>query len=126
MINSKIQNSICANELISWSNRFNCELINISNKITYTSHLGISQYGLDLTFVTSKIAENIVDWAINDEIMTKSDHEVIAFNILSKNAQKVDNWLNASYNVQKTDWNNFIKNLQLNHAFAKLKMQTLS
>ena len=49
------------------------------------------------------MAENIVDWAINDEIVTGSDHEVIAFNLLSKNAQKVDSPLNASYNVQKAD-----------------------
>ena len=58
--------------------------------------------------------------------MTKSDHEVIAFNLLSKNAQKVDSLLNASYNVQKADWNNFIKNLQSNYASANIEMQTLS
>ena len=58
--------------------------------------------------------------------MTRSDHEVIAFNLLSKNAQKVDSSLNASYNVQKADRKNFIKNLQANHAAAKLKIQTLS
>ena len=57
----KYQNSICAIELISWINRFNCKLINISNKMTYKSHLGISQSVLDSTFATSKIAENIVD-----------------------------------------------------------------
>ena len=66
--------------------------------MTYISHLGISQSVLDLTFATLKMAENIVDWAINNEIVTGSDHEVIAFNLLSKNAQKVDSPLNASYN----------------------------
>ena len=86
--NSKIQNSIRANELISWINRFNCELINSSNEMTYTSHLDISQSVLDLTFANSKMTENIVNWAINDEIMTKSDHEVIAFNLLLKMRKK--------------------------------------
>ena len=43
-----------------------------------------------------------------------------------KNAQKVESSLNALYNVQKANWNNFIKNLQSNYASAKLKMQTLS
>ena len=43
-----------------------------------------------------------------------------------KRQQKVYNALNASYNVQKADWKNFIKNLQSNHSAAKLKMQTLS
>ena len=80
----------------------------------------------DLTLATLKIADNIVDWTINDEIVTKSDQEVIAFNLLSKNTQEVDSSLNALYNVQKADWNNFIKNLQLNYASAKLKKQTLS
>ena len=90
--------------------------------MTYTSHSGISQSVLDLTFATEKIAENIVDWTINDEIVTGSDHEVIAFNLLSKNAQKVDSPLNALYNVQKANWTNFIKNLQANYASAKAKM----
>ena len=94
--------------------------------MTYTSHLGISQPVFDLTFATSKIVENIVDWAINNDIVTKSDYEVIVFNVLTKNAQKVDSSLNASYNVEKIDWNNFIKNLQSNYASAKSKMQTLS
>ena len=71
--------------------------------MTYTLHLDILQSVFDLTFATLKIAENIVDRAINDEIVTKLDHELIAFNLLSKNAQKVDNSLNASYNVQKAD-----------------------
>ena len=94
--------------------------------MTYISHSDISQSVLDITFATLKIAENIVDWAINDEIVTKSDHEVIPFNLLSKNAQKVDSSLNALYIVQKANWNNFIKDLQLNCASAKLEMQTLS
>ena len=115
---SKIQNSIRASELISWVNRFNCKLINSSNEMTYTSHLDISQSVLDLTFADLKMAENIVDWAINDEIMKRSDHEVILFDLLSKNEQKVDSPLNASYNVQKADWKTFIKNLQLNQAAA--------
>ena len=63
---------------------------------------------------------------MNDEIVMKSDHEVITFNLWSKNAQKVNSSLNASYNVQKADWNNFIKNLQLNYASANFEMQTLS
>ena len=33
--------------------------------------------------------------------------------------------MNASYNVQKADWENFIKNLQINYASAKLEMQRL-
>ena len=59
--NSKIQNSICANALILSLNRFNCKLINISNKMTYTSHSEISQLVFDLTFAITKIVENIID-----------------------------------------------------------------
>ena len=67
--------------------------------MTYKLHFDILQSVLDLTFATSKIAKNIVDWAINDEIITKLNHEVIVFNLLSKNAQKVNSLLNTSYNV---------------------------
>ena len=58
---SKIQNSIRAKKLISWMNRLNCRLINISDKMTYTLHSSILQFVLDLTFTTLKIAENIMD-----------------------------------------------------------------
>ena len=81
---------------------------------------------LDLIFAITKIAENIIDWTINDEIVTRSDHEVIEFSLLSKNTQKVDSSLNATYNVQKADWKNFVQNLQLNYASAEIKMQMLS
>ena len=57
--------------------------------------------------------------------MTKSDYEVIAFSLLSKNTQKVNSLLNAIYNVQKADWKNFVQNLQSNYASAKIKMQML-
>ena len=57
--------------------------------------------------------------------MTKSDHEVIAFNLLSKKTQKVNSLLNATYNVQKPDRKNCIKNLQENYVSTNLKMQTL-
>ena len=116
---------IRANALISWITRFNRKLINILDKITYTSYSETSQSMLHLTFATKKIAENIVDWTINDKIVTKSDHEMIAFNLLSKKTQKIDSSLNASYKVQKANWINFIKNLQSNYASAKSKMQKL-
>ena len=93
--------------------------------MTYISHLEISQSIFDLTFVTLKIVKNVIDWTINNEIVTKSDHEIISLNFLSKNASKVDNLLNASNNVQKTNWGNFEKNLQLNYAAAKSKIQML-
>ena len=67
--------------------------------MTYTSHSEISQSILDLIFATSKIAENVIDRIINDEIVTRSDHDVISFNLLSKNASKVDSSLNATYKV---------------------------
>ena len=82
--NSKVQNSIRLNALISWIYRFTCEFINNIDEMTYTSHLEISQWLLDLTFATKKLAENIVNWTINDEIVTKWDHEILLFNLLLK------------------------------------------
>ena len=45
--------------------------------------------------------------------------------MISKHAQKVDSSLNATYNVQKADWENFKKNLQSNYASTKFEMQIL-
>ena len=93
--------------------------------MTYISHSKVSQSVLDLTFVITKIAENIIDWTIDNEIMKKLDHEIIAFNSLSRNTQKVNSSLNATYNVQRADWKSFVQNLQSNYTSAKVKIQML-
>ena len=52
MMKFEIQNSIQANKLNLWINRFNCKLINILDKITSILYSEISQSVLDLTFAT--------------------------------------------------------------------------
>jgi hypothetical protein len=52
--NSRIISSIRANSLITWLNKFNCELINISDKFTFTRETSISV--IDLTFATIDLA----------------------------------------------------------------------
>ena len=93
--------------------------------MTYTSYLKILQLIIDLLFAISEITKNIIDWTINDKIVTKSNHEVIEFNLVSKNAKNIDSLLNALYMFKKRIEIFFIQNLQLNYAFTKLKMQKL-
>ena len=54
----------------------------------------------------------ITNWSINENAATKSDHEIIEFSIIYKNIEIVDNCMNETYNVDKTDWNKFEKYLK--------------
>ena len=53
--------------------------------------------------------------------MTRSDHEIMTFNLLSKNVQKIDSLLNASYNVPKSKLNQFYQKSAIESRICKIK-----
>ena len=67
----------------------------------------------------------ITNWSINKNAATKSDHEIIEFSIICKNIETVDNFMNETYNVDKTDWNKFEKYLKSMYESNIISMQKL-
>ena len=118
--NSRIESSIKANSLIEWLNKFNCELINISDEYTFTRETSNSV--IDLTFATSTLASKIINWSINEDAETDSDHEVIVFSINVENIETVNNSMTDAYNTQKTNWKKFESYFKDNHAVIKNQM----
>jgi hypothetical protein len=103
--NSRIASSIRANALIEWLNKFNCELINISNDYTFNRENSCSV--IDLTFATVDLASKITNWSINDDAKTNSNHEVIQFSINVEDFEIVNNLMTEKFNTQKANWNKF-------------------
>ncbi len=118
--NSRITSLIRANSLIEWLNKFNCELINISDEYTFTRETSNSV--IDLTFATFELASKIVNWSINNDAETDSDHEVIEFAINVEHIKSVNNSMTESFNTQKANWNKFSQYFKNNHASIKNRM----
>ena len=90
--NFRILFSIWTNSLIDWLIKNQCELINISNEITFSKQCIMkndqnrtSTSIIDLTFATLHMINKITNWSINENAFTESDHEIIEFSIICKN-----------------------------------------
>jgi hypothetical protein len=121
--NSKITSSIRANVLIEWLNKFNCELINISDEFTFTRENSNSV--IDLIFATLDLASKITNWSINDDARIDSNHEVIEFSINVENIETVNNSMTKKFNTQKANWNKFNQYFKDNHSNIKNRMTRL-
>ena len=130
--NFRIFFSIRANSLIDWLIKNQCELINISDEITFSKQCNMkndqnrtSTSIIDLTFAIFHMINKITNWSINENAFTKSDHEIIEFSIICKNIETVDNFMNDAYNVDKTDWKKFEKYLKSKYDSNIISMQKL-
>jgi hypothetical protein len=103
--NSRITSSIRVNVLVEWLNKFNCELINISDEFTFTRENLNSV--INLIFATFDLASKITNWSINDDARTESNHEVIEFSINVENIKTINNSMTKKFNTQKANWNKF-------------------
>ena len=103
--NSSITNSIRADLLVSWLNRYSCELINEFDIPTCTRS---ANSVIDLAFATQNLYQLISDWYIDESNASGSDHEIIKFYIRTKKTELVDNPLCSDYfNFKKADWKLF-------------------
>ena len=130
--NFRISSSIRANSLIDWLIKNQCELINISNKITFSKQcIMINDQNwtltliIDLIFATCHMINKITDWSINENAFTESNYEIIEFLIICKNIETVDNFMNNAYNVDKANWKKFEKYLKSIHDSNIESMQKL-
>ena len=90
--NSRISQAKNSDSLIHWLERNQLELINTPDTSTYTRNMANRQYTsvLDLAFTTGQLAAEIIDWQINENKYSGSDHEVIQFSIITEDIKLVD------------------------------------
>ena len=99
--------------LISWLKRNQCELINTSDIFTFIRNLINRKYTstLDLTFSTSQLLAEIIDWQIKENEYSDSDHKVIQFSIITEDITLIKSSFNSSFNIQKAKWTEFKQQL---------------
>ena len=66
---------------------------------------------LDLTFSTSQLSAEIIDWQIKENEYLSSDHKVIQFSIITEDITLVKSSFNSSFNIQKAKWTEFKQQL---------------
>ena len=86
--NSKITNSIRATELVNWLEKYDFELLNESDILTCNrSNNSI----IDLTFTTKELNNMLINWEIDEDKVSDSDHEIILFSININNDNLIEN-----------------------------------
>ena len=99
--------------LISWQKRNQCELINTSDISTFIRNIVNRKYTstLDLTFSTSQLSAEIIDWQIKENEYSDSDYEVIQYSIITEDITLIKSSFNSSFNIQKAKWTEFKQQL---------------
>jgi hypothetical protein len=105
------EQEIRAENLITWLGKFKCYLINEPEVPTYNYRNGDGRSVLDLVFATPALSDVIFDWAVNEDLATGSDHEVIQYSLYldSSLLQITPLATNKKYNLSKTTWELFLK-----------------
>ena len=75
--NSAVQQQIRGDVLVEWFRANKCDLVNQPDIPTYTYGQGTGSSILDLTLTTEDLFDRVVDWTVDEDAHTGSDHEVI-------------------------------------------------
>jgi len=86
--NSTISNSIRATELVNWLEKYNFELLNEPDILTCSRS---DNSIIDLTFATKELNNMLINWEINEDKVSGSDHEIILFSINIDEGNLVEN-----------------------------------
>src|SRR6266498_5365777 len=111
--NLNISKSIRANELVQWLNQHQFELLNEPDISTFYRQNMRNILIIDLAFATKALNQSkSIFWQIDENVNTRSDHEVILFSIQSE-GNLVENLLRKMpYNLEKADWKEFDRELK--------------
>lgn len=123
--NSRIQHAQRAENLIKWVHLHKCELLNQVDQVTFCRkhQNAFSESIIDLTFTN---CQNVMNWSIDQNAATGSDHEVIRFDIIVAENQAINSLSTAiKYNIKKADWKKFDQYLQTQSIETEHKMHQL-
>jgi hypothetical protein len=111
--NSQVSAPKRAQELAALIEEHGWHLVNIPDVPTSHYKTGTGSSVLDITLAAPAMANEIVNWAIDDEQGTGSDHEVIRFQVISQHPDLPTASREPRLNWKKTDWAKFTKTLRL-------------
>ena len=80
--NSAVHHHIRGDVLVEWFRANNCDLVNQPDISTYNNRHGSGSSILDLKLATQDIFDRVVDWTVDHDAHTGSDHEVVIIIII--------------------------------------------
>jgi hypothetical protein len=109
--NSTISSPIRAQALIQWLQRFNFELLNHPDQSTFSRKGMTSLSIIDLVFISPRLRQKHIEWEIDHEIASGSDHEILLYSIVESNNLVQNPIYDMPYNLEKADWKVFSQKL---------------
>src|ERR671939_106642 len=100
-----------ADNLVQWAEENQLHLLNEPDIATYTSRSTGTESVLDLGFSTPDMNQYVINWAVDDEDATGSDHLPLRLDIVSPSIDTVTPPTASRYNYKKTDWDIFADTL---------------
>jgi hypothetical protein len=102
--NSNCPSPTRAETIVNLIENQDLQLINEPDIPTYNYRNGTGSSVLDLTITTSQLARLTINWLVNSELYTGSDHEVIQFTVISEDIETVPlPTITNRYNWNKAD-----------------------
>jgi hypothetical protein len=107
--NSTVSNPTRCEELVPWLEKYGFELKNAKDLATFHRKNAYNHSIIDLTFATRAIEQDI-EWYIDEEACTGSDHETLRISIATELTEYFVNPIEVDkYNLKKADWAKFKK-----------------
>src|SRR5215469_14137070 len=109
--NSTISSPIRAEALIQWLQRHMFELISQPDQSTFYRQGMESLSVIDLVFVSQGLMRKHIDWEIDQETASGSDHEILLYSIVESDDLVENPAYQMLYNLEKADWKAFSQKL---------------
>jgi hypothetical protein len=101
-----------ADEIVTLIEDHGWHLVNVPDTPTYHYRNGTGSSVIDPTIAAPAVAREVMDWAIDEDHPTGSDHEVVRFNIVTLHPDTECTHARPHLNWRKTDWDTFVSTLQ--------------
>src|SRR5215469_12605195 len=109
--NSTISSPTRAEALTQWLQRFNFDLISQPDQSTFYRKGITSLSVIDLVFVSQGLISKHIDWEIDQEVASGSDHEILLYSIVESDDLVENPAYESLYNLEKADWKAFSQKL---------------
>jgi hypothetical protein len=115
--NSSISTPVRAQSLIEWLEKHRFDLLSQPDQPTFYRRGMTSRSVIDLVFTSIGLQSKYIEWEINQELASGSDHEILLYSILGEEDLVANPNYKMPYNLEKADWKAFSeKLLELNQS----------
>jgi ribonuclease HI len=109
--NSSVDTPLRAGTLVNWLAKYRFDLLNQPDQPTFSRTGMTSTSVIDLVFTSIGLQNRYIEWEINQETASGSDHEILLYSILGDENLVENPTYQMLYNLEKADWKAFSEKL---------------